>query len=406
MSAPLEGINVVEIDNYMAAPSTGAILSDMGARVIKVEPISGDPMREVGRQAKIEGKLKGYDFGFDVTNRGKQSIAVSLEDEQGIAVVHKLIEDAHIFMCNLLPHRQLRFGLDPETLKKVNPSIVHATLTGYGTNGPDAMRPGYDVTAFFGRSGLYDAMREGDTGVVPMARPAQGDHTVGLALLGAILASLRLVERTGEFQVVETSLYETAIWTQATDFGITAVDHAPVRRRARNEQLTVTGNRYPCSDGKWIVLNQMGADGFSKLCKALSTLEWLEDERFVDGSSRYRHIDMLVKRIDAVMATKTRDEWGKIFDEAGLIWGPVLALDEVPLDPQAQAIGMFPELVHPELGTYNTVRIPMRFHTADVKPSRTAPTLGEHTKEILTKIGINDSEIRRLISEEVVKSAD
>ena len=403
MSAPLEGITVIEIDSYMAAPSTAAILADMGARVIKVEPLSGDPMRGLGRPAKIEGALKGYDFGFDVTNRGKKSIAVALDTPEGVEVVHKLVKTAQIFLCNLLPHRQAKFRLDPENLKLVNPTIVHATLTGYGTNGPDALRPGYDVTAFFGRSGLYDAMRDGDEGIVPMARPAQGDHTAGLALLGGILAALRLAERTGEFQLVESSLYESAIWTQATDFATTAVDRAPVRRRPRERELTPVCNRYPCGDGKWLVLNQIGRDGFDKLCKALDTADWLEDERFVDGRARYRNMPVLVEKIDAVLSTKSRDEWGEIFDANKMVWGPVSALDEVPGDPQAEAIDMFPRIEHPELGSYQTVRAPMRFLTAEVGPKGPAPTLGEHTLEILQDAGVQDGEIQNLLNQGCVK---
>lgn len=399
MSAPLEDITVVEIDNYMAAPSTGAILADLGARVIKVEPLGGDPMRGIGRPAKIEGAFKGYDFGFDVDNRGKQSIAVALDTEAGVALIHRLVAAADVFLCNLLRHRQARFGMDPETLKKVNPKIVHATLTGYGTNGPDAGRPGYDVTAFFGRSGIYDAMRDGDDGEVPNARPAQGDHTAGLALLSGILAALRLAEKTGEAQVVETSLFESAIWTQANDFGTTAVDQAPVRRRARNQMLTPEANRYPCGDGKWVVLNQLGPGSFEKLCRALGTPDWQEDERFADGKSRYQNMATLVPLIDGILAGKSRDEWGEIFDSVGLIWGPVLTLDEVSRDPQAEAIGMFPEIEHPELGTYRSVRAPMRFDGADVRPRGPAPALGQHTRSVLSEAGLTAREIEALLAE-------
>ncbi len=399
MSAPLEDITVIEIDNYMAAPSTGAILADLGARVIKVEPLGGDPMRGIGRPAKVEGAFKGYDFGFDVDNRGKHSIAVALDTQAGAAVIHRLVADADVFLCNLLPHRQARFGMDPETLKKVNPKLVHATLTGYGTNGPDAGRPGYDVTAFFGRSGIYDAMRDGDDGEVPNARPAQGDHTAGLALLGGILAALRLAEKTGEAQVVETSLFESAIWTQANDFGITAVDQAPVRRRARHQMLTPEANRYPCGDGKWVVLNQLGPGSFEKLCKALGTLHWQEDARFVDGKSRYQNMDTLVTLIDGILAGKSRDEWGEIFDSVGLIWGPVLTLDEVSRDPQAEAIGMFPEVEHPERGTYRSVRAPMRFDGADVKPRGPAPEVGQHTRSVLKAAGFSADEVEALLAE-------
>ncbi len=405
MSAPLDDITIIEIDNYMAAPSAAAILADMGARVIKVEPLGGDPMRGIGRPAKIEGDLKGYDFGFDVDNRGKHSIAVALDTPEGAALVQQLVAGAQVFVCNLLPHRQKRFGLDPENLMTINPSLVHATLTGYGSDGPDALRPGYDVTAFFGRSGLYDAMRDGDEGEVPMARPAQGDHTTGLALLGGILAALRQAERTGEGQVVETSLYEAAIWTQATDFGVTAVDRAPVRRRARHQMLTPAANRYPCGDGKWIVLNTLGGNSFDLLCEALDRPQWLTDERFKDGGSRYRHMDVLVTMIDEILLTDTRDAWGKRFDAAKLVWGPVLTLDEVAEDPQAQAIDMFPEITHPELGSYRSVRAPMRFQGAEVKPRGPAPEVGEHTREVLDELGLAADEISNLLKAGVIGGA-
>ncbi len=399
MSAPLEDITVVEIDNYMAAPSAAAILADMGARVIKVEPLGGDPMRGIGRPAKVEGPLAGYDFSFDVDNRGKLSVAVALDTEAGAGLVRRLVGGAQVFLCNLLPHRQQRFGLDPETLMAVNPRLVHATLTGYGTDGPDALRPGYDVTAFFGRSGLYDAMREGDDGEVPGARPAQGDHTAGLALVGAILAALRLAEKTGEAQVVETSLFETAIWTQATDFGVTAVDRAPVRRRARHHMLTPSSNRYPCGDGKWVVINHLGPDSFEKLCRALGMEHWLTDERFADAKSRYRNMVTLVSEIDDILSQKSRDEWGAVFDEVGLIWGPVLTLDEVAVDPQAEAIRMFPEIEHGERGRYRSVRVPMRFRNADVRPRGPAPELGQHTRAVLQEAGLSAGEIDALAAE-------
>lgn len=398
VSAPLADITVIEVDNYMAAPSAGAILADMGATVIKVEPLGGDPMRGIGRPAKVEGPLEGYDFGFDVDNRGKRSVAVALDTEAGAAVVHRLVESAQVFLCNLLPRRQRRFGLDPETLMKRNPALVHATLTGYGTNGPEAERPGYDVTAFFGRSGLYDAMREGDDGEVPMARPAQGDHTAGLALVGAILAALRIAERSGEGQVVETSLFETAIWTQATDFGVTAVDRAPVRRRSRHNQLTPAANRYPCGDGKWIVLNTLGPDTFEKLVEALGREDWLEDPRFQDARSRYRHMPDLVDAIDGILAAKSRDEWGEVFDRAGVIWGPVLTLDEVARDRQAEAIDMFPEIEHSERGRYRSVRAPMRFRDAEVHPRGPSPTVGQHTREVLADAGFSGEEIDGLFA--------
>jgi len=401
MAAPLDDIVVIEIDNWMAAPSAGAILADLGARIIKVEPLSGDPMRGLSRPIKNEDipeSIRQLDFQFDVDNRGKESIAVALDQPEGAELVRQLVKKADIFMCNLLINRQQKFGLDPETLLKVKPGLVHATLTGYGTSGPDAWRPGYDVTAFFGRSGLYDAQREGNDGIVPMARPAQGDHTTGLAFVGSILAALRLAERSGEGQVVETSLYETAVWTQASDYAVTAVDHAPVRRRARKEMLAITANRFPCGDGKWVVLNMMPDTAYwARMCQAIGVEELIEDERFIDSSVRYRNMSELIDLIDETLAKKTRNEWGEIFDKAGLIWGPVMGLHEVPQDPHAIELGMFPKLEHADAGPYPTVNAPMRFATADVGPRGPSPRIGEHTDQVLTDFGFSQAEIESML---------
>ena len=402
MKGPLDDVTVVEVDSFMAAPSAAAVLADMGARVVKVEPLHGDPMRGLSRPIKIESEFQGYDFQFDVDNRGKRSIAVNLNEAEGVAVVRRLIEGADVFLCNLLPKRQKRFGLDAGTLLELRPNLVHATLTGYGTSGPDAWRPGYDVTAFFGRSGLYDAMREGEHGVVPMARPAQGDHTTGLALTTAILGALRLAERTGEGQVVETSLYETAVWTQASDFAVTAVDKAPVRRRARKQQLTPMTNRYPCKDNHWVVLNMLDAGAWERLCRALGREDWLEDERYDTGRNRYRRMPELVDAIDEVLSARTRDEWGRIFDEHGVIWGPVLSLHEVPDDPHAQAIGLFPTVEHPERGTYRTVNAPIRSATAEICPRGPSPSLGEHTRDLLSGLGYAEDDIQHLYDNSIV----
>lgn len=402
MSTPLAGIKVVEVTSFMAAPSAGAILADLGADVMKLEPLRGDPMRGLSRPLKIESNFQGYDFQFDVDNRGKRSAAIALDKPEGAALAQRLAAQADIFLCNLLMRRQQRFGLDPDSLLAIKPDLVHATLTGYGTTGPDAWRPGYDVTAFFGRSGLYDAMREGDDGVVPQARPAQGDHAAGLALATAMLAALRLAERTGEGQVVETSLYETAVWTQASDFGITAVDKAPVRRRARHQALTPMTNRYPCGDGKWVVLNMLDAGAWERLCRALSREDWLAEERFKTGKGRYQNMAELVDGIDATLAQRGRDEWGAIFDEHGVIWGPVMGLHEVPEDAQAQAIGLFPTVEHPKLGPYPTVNVPMRFKSADVRPRGPAPTAGQHTQEILAGAGLSAAQVQTLITQGVV----
>ena len=147
MNAPLDDITVIEIDNWMAAPSAGAVLT-IWVQAIKVEPLTGDPMsyEQTYKRREFSDEIKNYDFQFDVDNRGKNSIAIAIDTEEGATLVRQLVSNAQVFMCNLLIARQEKYGLDPGSLFKENSSLVHATLTGYGTSGPDAMRPGYDVT--------------------------------------------------------------------------------------------------------------------------------------------------------------------------------------------------------------------------------------------------------------------
>lgn len=403
---PLDDITVIEVGNWMAVPSCGAMLADMGALVIKVEPLSGDPMRNMMRPPKLPDELKSYDYQFDVDNRGKKSVAIDISSEAGAGLLNKMVAKADVFLTNLLAERQQRFAMDPGSLLAVNPKLVHATLTGYGTTGPEAGRPGYDVTAFFGRSGLYDAMREGPEGDVPMARPAQGDHTAGMALYGAIMSGLRLVERSGEGPVVEASLYETAVWTQATDFAVTAVDKAPLRQRSRQQQIVATANRYPCGDGRWLVVNMPDDGAWPLFARTIGIEHALDEERFTDLRSRFRNMEALVNIIDEALSEKSRDEWGEIFDEAGLIWGPVLALHEVVADPQAQALGLFPTLHSPDVGEYATVANPMKFKTAEVGPTLPHPKVGEHTRSVLRDLGLSAAEIDVLTTHGVVGNTE
>jgi crotonobetainyl-CoA:carnitine CoA-transferase CaiB-like acyl-CoA transferase len=163
--------------------------------------------------------------------------------------------------------------------------------------------------------------------------------------------------------------------------------------------LTATANRYPCGDGKWIVLNMPEPSAWERLARALGREDLLEQARFIDPRSRYRNMPELVAIIDTTLATKSRDEWGNIFDATGLIWGPVLGLHEVIEDPQAQALGLFPELHSDTVGAYRTVNIPMRFANADVRPRGPSPTLGQHTRELLTAAGLTDVEVDSLLEQ-------
>jgi len=372
----------------------------MGADVVKVEPLTGDAVRNMSRKAKGAPDI---DHSFHMDNRGKRSIAVAIDRPDGAEVVRQLIDRADVFLCNLLPHRQARYGLDPDTLLGVNPRLVHATLTGYGVTGPDAQRPGYDVTAFFGRGAVAEAMRE-PGGLTPQPRPAQGDHTTGLALVAGVLAALRLVDTTGQGQVVDVSLLGVAAWTMATDLAAALVDGRPISKRDRHHVLTPLAGRFRCGDDRWIMLNMPETHWWPRFCNALGEPQWIEDPRFVTAKDRYDNMPELIDVIDAVLATHPVAHWARVFDEAGLIWGPASTVDELADDPQAAAVGMFPVVEH-DGGRFRTVAAPFNIARADVRPRGLAPEIGQHTVEVLRAVGVNAEEVAALAAAGVIGPA-
>ncbi|MDY7100954.1 MAG: CoA transferase [Actinomycetota bacterium] len=395
MDAPLDGITIIEITSWMAAPSAGAILADLGADVVKVEPLRGDALRGMARQPKLPDGAPRTDYPFEVDNRGKRSIAVALDQPAGAELVRRLIAGADVLLTNLLPHRQQRYGLTSDALAEVNPALVHATLTGYGLTGPDARRPGYDVTAFFGRGAITDFETDpGASAVRPP--PAMGDHTTGLAMVGAILAALRLAERTGKGQTVDVSLFATAAWTMATELSAAVIDERQPRKRDRRNLITPLTNRFCCADDRWIVLNMPEAHWWARFCEVVERPEWVSDPRFETVKTRFDNMPELIDLIDEVFATRTLAEWGDLFDEHGLIWGPARTLAELATDPQAEAIGLYPTIDHPEAGTFRTVANPLRISSADVGPRGPAPALGEHTSDVLAAAGLDADDIAKL----------
>jgi crotonobetainyl-CoA:carnitine CoA-transferase CaiB-like acyl-CoA transferase len=400
MDSPLSDVRVVEVTNFVAAPSAGAVLADLGAEVVKIEPLRGDSWRGMTRPPKATPGMPGLDYGFQVDNRGKRSVAIALDQPEGAELVRRLVAGVDVFLCNLLPYRQQRFGLDWPTLRTVNPRLVHATFTGYGMTGPDVMRPGYDVTAFFGRGSVLDAMTE-PGGVAPMPRPAQGDHTAGLALALGILAALRLAERTGEGQAVDASLLGTAVWTMATDLSAVLIDGREPTKRDRHHLISPLANRFLCGDGRWILLTMPELHWWPRFCEAFGHLEWITDARFDTMKNRFDNMPDLIDLMDAEFATRPRDEWGRLFDEAGLIWGPASTLSELATDPQAEAAGLFPDIDHPA-GRFRTVAVPIHIDGAGIRPRGPAPDIGQHTEEVLEAAGLTPGEVAALAAAGIV----
>jgi len=400
MTAPLDGVRVVEVAGWMAAPGAAAMLADLGADVVKVEPLRGDPARGIIRQPELPDGVT-FDAPFHLDNRGKRGIAVALDRPEGQELVRRLADASDVFLNNLLGRRQQKFGLDADTLLARNPKLIHATLTGYGLEGPDAARPGFDITTFFGRGGITHSITE-PGGQAPRARPAQGDHAAALAMLAAVLTALRVVERTGEGQVIDVNLLATAAWTMATDLSSTLVDGQDPPVLGRRRRRHALQESFRTADDRWVLLFMPEQHWWPKFCTAAGKPEWLEDPRLETWASRFEHMPEITDLMDELFATRTLAEWGQLLDGAGLTWGPAATVSEVASDPHLAATGAFPELEHPSFGTFRTVALPMKLRGQDIGPRGPGPDLGQHTREVLTGLGLTGAEVDALVADGTV----
>ncbi|MDP6604909.1 MAG: CoA transferase [Dehalococcoidia bacterium] len=396
MVAPLSGIRVVEVSNWLAAPSAAALMADLGADVVKVEPPGGDAFRHFDMRAF------GYDHdfvtnaAFELDNRGKQSIVVALDRPGGPELVKRLAEDADVFITNLVQHRRERYGLTVEDVQAVNDGLVYVSFSGYGTDGPDADRAGFDYAAFWARSGIMGLMGEPPSSP-PICRPGQGDQTTALNLLASTLAALRMRDQTGEGQVVDVTLLGTGIWTIGPDLSAVLQAHQHPPRHERSHPANPIWNPYRCSDDRWLLLVMPQPDRYwPPFCEMVERPEWVSDERYDTLVHRMEHSEQLTAEIDAIFASAGLATWAQRLDAAGLIWAPVAELPEVVDDPTVRALGSFAEVEHPEFGSFETLAAPFKIRGADLAPRGPAPALGQHTQAVLEELGLDADELAEL----------
>ncbi len=394
---PLSGIRVVEMGLWVAGPAAGGILADWGAEVIKVETRTGDPMRKLF--AALSGSREPSCPPFDLYNRGKRSLALDVNAPRGRALIERLLETADVFLTNMRPQFLERVGLDPVNLQSRFPRIVYASLTAYGLNGPDRDAPGYDMAAFSGRSGL--AERATPEGAQPPILPGGlGDNVSAMSLVSGICAALFHRERTGQGQVVATSLLRTGIYSIGMDvssrMGLGRAASPPPRTKPQNPLM----NLYQAGDGKWFWL--VGAESerhWPVITEALGLSGLTDDERFRTPRDRRRHATELVARFDAAIATRSRAEWAEIFRAQDVWWAPVQSIDEVLIDPQAQAAGAFvrvPDGAGAMPREANGVATPVDFSLTPAAPSGAPPEVGADAMNILRSLGCSDAEIEEL----------
>ena len=395
MTAPLEGIRVLEVASWLAAPSCAALLADLGADVIKVEPPAGDTYR------RLFDSLMGEDFvhpSYQFDNRGKRGVCVNLEDPEGLALVHELARDADIFLTNLTAARLQRYGLTDADIHELAPGAIYAVLAGYGTSGPDSDRQAFDQTAFWARSGAMSIFGDRDDGPL-ISRGGYGDRTTALNLLSAILAALRLRDRTGEGQYVEVTLQRTGIWALASDVNTALYDRVQPEKTSRKAPGNPIWNFYQTSDGRWLALIMpMAMPYWPKFCAAIGREEWIADPRFQTLLGLAENGPDIIPDLEALFAAHDLSHWREVLDGAGLIWEPAAELPEVVEDPVLREAEAFSMIVHPRGGAMEIVSAPFLIRGADVAVRGPAPDAGEHTREVFREAGIDPERIEALIA--------
>ncbi len=401
MPGPLSGIRVVEVAMWVAGPSAAVVLADWGAEVIKLEnPKGGDPYRGL-RIHSVGSKNQEISAGYELDNRNKRSVAVDLKHPQGYEFALRLIERADVFITNLRLDALEQMKLTYAALSQRNPRLVYASLNAYGHFGPDRLRPGFDYAAGWARSGLMASVAE--PGFPPPAqRPGMIDHAAGLGLAGAICAALLGRERSGKGCEVNLSLFSMALWMNATDLTIGLISGEAPGPESRSDRPNPLWNSYQCKDGRWIYFVMIqDSRHWQDFCAALGQPQWVEDPRFRDSRARHNHRRELIRAIEEVIATRTRDEWAPIFDRHGLFWAPVQSNAEVLADPQANAIGTFVPVIEDNATRCRVVNSPVRFSSGSNEPYRAAPHLGQHTEEVALELGLTWKDIARLKEEGV-----
>ena len=399
----LEGLKVIEMATYVAAPAAGAMLRDWGAEVIKVEPLNGCPMRRFFEGMKSNVPIEGNPI-FTLDNRGKKGISINTSDEKGAKIVRELIKDADIFLTNVRPKSLESANLNHEELHKINPKLIYCSLTGYGLDGEERNRPGFDVAAYWSRSGMAHLTQRKGEEPLPI-RTASGDHITAISTVSGILAAVYERTQTGKGKVVETSLLRTGIYSVSSDMALQLKFGRVPSTKKRDEQINPIFNFFKTKDDRWICLSPRAGGDYDlpKVVRALGKEDWLDNKKFNTNQARRENAKEFIEEMDKAFSQHTMAEWGEKLDAQDLIWSPVQNLKEVSKDKQAIAGGAFSEVEDQDCSeNYSTVSSPVKFHNSDDSPKGPAPKLGQDNFEVLKGLGINEEEINNLIDDGIV----
>jgi len=372
---PLAGVKVLELAQIMAGPTCGLMLADLGADVIKVERVpGGDDTRRMNRPS-----VNGESAAFMAMNRNKRGIALNLKLPAAREALKRMVAKADVLTENYRKGALAKLGLDFENLRKINPGLIYCSISGYGQTGPYAGKGGFDLIAQ-GAAGLMSIT--GEPGAAP-AKVGSPVCDINAGLLGAIgvLAAYTHRLKTGEGQLVDTSLFEAGIqqtyWQSAIYFA-TGTSPGPL---GSAHPLSAPYQAFRAADG-WLTIGGANQPNWERLARALGAPEWIADARFTDNTERMKNLDALVALMNERLKKRTVREWLDALDAEGIPCGPINSIADMAADPHTRAREMVVELEHPRAGRTRALGLPLKLSATPGGVRRAAPTLGQHDAEI------------------------
>ena len=394
MGRPLEGIKVIEASMWAFVPVAGAMLADLGAEVIKVEPVNGDPIRGLRSAPGAKG-AEALELSWECYNRGKKSITLDLKTAEGQAVLMRLLADADVFLTNFLPRARTKMHIDGDSLRAKFPNLIYAVGSAVGQKGPEGDKGGYDAISYWARGGIASALTEPDADYpVSPAGPAHGDTISGSMLAGGICAAIAKRALTGEASTVDVSLLNAAMWSMQRGIAQTTldgIDNFP--RPPRGKPNNVLSYTYKTRDGRFLALCMLQADKYwAKLCHLVGRPDMATDPRFIDAAARRANTEACLAELVAIFAARDLAEWRTILAQQDGQWDVVQHIGELQHDVQVVA-NNYLQTVTTTVGVdIPVVSVPVQFD-GQAMPAGVSPDVGAHSDELLAAAGFTEDEI-------------
>ena len=380
---PLDGMKVIELAHVMAGPVCGLMLADMGADVIKVEKPTGDDTRRA-----VPPEIAGESASYMMVNRNKRGIVLNLKDPRAVDILKRILTTADVVIENYRKGTMERLGLGYEELRRDNPGLIYGEISGFGRTGPYAERGGFDLIAQ-GMSGLMAITGEGPGRPPVKVGAPVSDITAGILLAMGISAAYAHRLQTGEGQRVDTSLFEAAITHTYWQSAIALATGDSPGPMGSAHPLNAPYQAFRTADG-WINIGAANQTNWERLVQIIGAPELNDDPRFSMNTGRMANLEALTETLNTIFCQKTTDEWLKQLEDGGFPAGPVLSIAEMHADPQTRAREMVIATDHPVAGPVETLGLPVKFADTPRGIRRPAPTLGQHTREVLAEYGYDE----------------